>query len=250
MAARFLPAVLALALGLAAGTAHADEAVVWRGRDPLVTVVQLAAYAGPILWFSPDEPLLAARQPRVVDLPEPVPFEPDEETPVVYYRLRTVAQHEDAAGGFSPNARDRGQSVLDLRRIAAIELDYFFYYRSELGKGAHEHDVESAEMKLEVEASLGPDGPLFTVAVREVVGKAHGVVWYDNVLEADEFTSLPIHILVEEGKHASATDKNGDGVFTPGFGRRPTCARSSPARATPTGRRSSKTPPPMTSPRG
>jgi hypothetical protein len=53
--------------------------------------------------------------------------------------------------------------------------------------------------------------------VREVVGKAHGVVWYDNILEVNEFTRLPIHILVEEGKHASATDKNGDGTFTPGF---------------------------------
>jgi hypothetical protein len=43
------------------------------------------------------------------------------------------------------------------------------------------------------------------------------VLWYDNTLTADSDTEFPITILVEEGKHASCTDKNGDGYFTPGY---------------------------------
>jgi hypothetical protein len=46
---------------------------------------------------------------------------------------------------------------------------------------------------------------------------AHGLSWYDNTLGVDESTNFPMHILVEEGKHASCTDKNGDGYFTPGY---------------------------------
>ena len=33
----------------------------------------------------------------------------------------------------------------------------------------------------------------------------------------DPQTFFPLSILIEEGKHASATDKNGDGIFTPGY---------------------------------
>ena len=50
-----------------------------------------------------------------------------------------------------------------------------------------------------------------------VTGKAHGIQRYDNTLGVDGETSLPVHILVEEGKHASCTDRNADGHYTPGF---------------------------------
>ena len=33
----------------------------------------------------------------------------------------------------------------------------------------------------------------------------------------DASARLPLHILVEEGKHASCTDRNADGQFTPGY---------------------------------
>ncbi len=53
--------------------------------------------------------------------------------------------------------------------------------------------------------------------VTRAVGKAHGILWYDNTLSMDEYTKFPLHILVEEGKHASCTDKNADGYYTPGY---------------------------------
>ena len=57
----------------------------------------------------------------------------------------------------------------------------------------------------------------YVIGVTRVSGQAHGLVWFWNVLNTDEYTQLPMHLLVEEGKHAVATDKNGDGVFTKGY---------------------------------
>jgi hypothetical protein len=36
-------------------------------------------------------------------------------------------------------------------------------------------------------------------------------------LDIDEYTNFPVTLLVEEGKHATCTDKNGDGYYTPGY---------------------------------
>jgi hypothetical protein len=55
------------------------------------------------------------------------------------------------------------------------------------------------------------------LVVTRVSGQAHGLEWFWNVIEVDDDTSFPMHLLIEEGKHAFATDKNGDGVFTPGY---------------------------------
>jgi hypothetical protein len=41
--------------------------------------------------------------------------------------------------------------------------------------------------------------------------------WYDNTLGVDEYTRFPMHLLVEEGKHATCTDKNADGYYTPNY---------------------------------
>jgi hypothetical protein len=47
-----------------------------------------------------------------------------------------------------------------------------------------------------------------------ITGKAHGILWYDNTLTVDQTTQLPVHVLVEEGKHASCTDRNADGRYS------------------------------------
>ena len=54
----------------------------------------------------------------------------------------------------------------------------------------------------------------------EVNAKAHALEWYDNIYKIDTLNTeiqLPFHILVEEGKHASCTDINADGYYTPGY---------------------------------
>jgi hypothetical protein len=57
----------------------------------------------------------------------------------------------------------------------------------------------------------------YIVVVTRVSAKAHGIQWFWNVIEVDGETKFPMHILVEEGKHGMATDKNSDGYFTPGY---------------------------------
>ncbi len=56
----------------------------------------------------------------------------------------------------------------------------------------------------------------------QATAKAHALSWYDNIYKVNTDNlnielELPFHILVEEGKHASITDMNGDGYYTPGY---------------------------------
>jgi hypothetical protein len=192
------------------------QAVVWHGRGPRMSIEEIAAYCAPVLWFSPDEPLLRGEEGKAIAIPEPFPFEPAGEGPVVYYRVRHIIARANAAGEpYAPDASDRARSIVELPYIRGIDLDYFFYYSSEAGLGVHKHDVESVQLQIVVPNRTECDERLLVVT--KVLGKAHGVQWYDNTLGVDEFTRFPIHIMSEEGKHASCTDKNADGYFTPGY---------------------------------
>jgi hypothetical protein len=191
--------------------------VVWHGNAATMTAEQLAAYCAPILWFSPDEPLLEDRTGKDITIPEPFPFEEGTGRPVVYFRLREVLERGDRTGpAFEPRGENRAEALIHLENVAGVRLDFFFYYPREEGLNAHEHDVESVEMMVAV-ARGETDACRYAVAVTRTKGKAHGVLWYDNTLESDAYTALPLHILVEEAKHASCTDKNGDGMYTPGY---------------------------------
>jgi hypothetical protein len=200
--------------------------IIWTGADHEMTVERLAAYAAPVVWFSPDEPLLKIGQEggrkakgKDILIPEPFPFEESPGKPVVYYRLRRILQRQDepGAGTYTEDAEGRGQSVIDLRKVGGIDLDFFFYYSMDIGGGAHEHDVEYIETRLAVGRTPGCAECPYAIGLMKVTGKAHGIQWYDNSLTVDETTHLPIHVFSEEGKHASCTDRNADGYFTPGY---------------------------------
>lgn len=194
------------------------QAIVWHGNETRMSIRRLAAYCAPVLWFSPDEPLLNGTEGRDIMLPEAFPFDETAESPVVYYRIRTILRDPGQKGQvYTPGSEDKNDSEIDLRLVAGIDLDFFFYYRSEAGLGGHQHDVESAEFQLFVWRRENCDDCRYSLVVSKVTGKAHGLSWYDNTLGIDEYTNFPMHILVEEGKHASCTDKNGDGYFTPGY---------------------------------
>ena len=191
--------------------------VVWYGMDSAMTIQKFAEACAPILWFSPDEPLLMDRTGKEIRLPEPFPFESAPDAPVVYYRIRRIIGNPDAPGpAYIGDSKDRKRSIIDLRYARAVELDFFFYYSSEEGFGGHQHDVESVEMKIGI-GSRDCENCRYGFAVMRVNAKAHGILWYDNTLETDIYSVFPMAILVEEGKHASCTDKNGDGYYTPGY---------------------------------
>jgi hypothetical protein len=199
--------------------------ILWSGRDQTMTIERLAAYAAPVLWFSPDEPLLKLRRRqgkasgKEILIPEPFPFEADPGTPVVYYRVRRILQRSDepGAGAYAPSEHERGRSLVDFAKVGGIELDFFFYYSRDFGGGTHVHDVESVETRLAVARRPGCAECPWVLGLMRATGKAHGIQWYDNTLEVDGSTALPVHVLAEEGKHASCTDRNADGHYTPGF---------------------------------
>lgn len=174
------------------------------------TTLPLSAVAGraaPILWFSPDEQLLDAGLPGS-HTPGRFDFDLDPSNdPVVYFDFYAVY-------GDDP-VQERG--VADLSRVESFVIDYVFYYKRDYGLGSHRHDLEYVRLTLRVEeAACGR-----ALRLIRAEGAAHGSEWYHNVLDLtfDETldTSFPLTVLVEEGKHASSPDRNGDGHYTPRY---------------------------------
>jgi hypothetical protein len=194
------------------------QGFVWAGKDPRMTFQELAAYCAPIIWFSPDEPLLDRKTGTDIRLPEHLPFEEDPDAPVVYYRLDVVLERADAEGEtLVSDENNRDNNIINLSNVSGVDLNYFFYYPSEEGLGGHKHDLESVSYKIAIWRRPNCEDYPYVLLVTKVVGKAHGLQWYNNTLLVDTFTHFPMTILVEEGKHANSTDKNGDGYFTPGY---------------------------------
>jgi len=73
--------------------------LVYVGPRNEFTFQELAAYAAPVLWFSPDEPLLADRRGPRIDIPTSFPFEDSASTPVSYYRVRRILKLPNADPG-------------------------------------------------------------------------------------------------------------------------------------------------------
>ena len=202
--------------------------VVWWGTDGRMTLEQLAAYVAPVYWFSPDEPLLERKKGADIRLPETFPFETAPDAPVVYYQFDEINRRGDTEGpAYTPDETNKHNSVVDLSAIGVMQLSFFAYFSSEEGLGAHQHDVEAAEFKVVVFWSTGEwlrehsaarcDEKNYVVGVTRVTAKAHGLTWYYNVSDTDKDSRFPMYLLVEEGKHGLATDKNSDGYFTPGY---------------------------------
>ena len=200
------------------------EGVVWWGDRDEMTVAELAAYVAPVIWFSPDEPSLYHASGPNITAPEPFPFQ-DLAGPVVYYQLKKVVRDANTdLPGYVARGEDKGAAVLDFKSASLLLLEYYAYFAEEWGLGAHQHDVEPVEFRIGIVSSRGDlledtvyaecDRTHYAIVVTRVTGKAHGIEWYWNIVEVDEFTRFPMTVLVEEGKHALATDKNGDGYFT------------------------------------
>ena len=195
---------------------HARAGVVYYGPKQSMTFKEFAAYLAPVIWFSPDEPLLDIQKDGYFQLPLPLPFETPTDSAVVYYRISRIIGREDAEiDSFWTMAPEKNDSVLHLEQISQITLHFFFYYDRESGVGAHPHDYETTEFSIDILH----EGDNYGLEVTEVIAHAHGVPWYFNVLRLDEAPDarFPLTILVEEGKHGNCTDRNGDGFYSPGY---------------------------------
>ena len=196
---------------------------VWWGTETKMPIERFVSYMAPVLWFSSDEPSLHGASGLAIRTPEPLPHEPRPDRPVLYYQLNVVFKRPDAKGPAVVH------DTLDLTNMALGVLKYFAYYPTEEGLGAHPHDIEPVEFRVVVlphnwdgfkkwfPNGVACDKPTYVIGVPRVSAQAHGLVWFWNVLNTDQDTEFPMHLLVEEGKHAFATDKNGDGAFTRGY---------------------------------
>lgn len=190
-----------------------ESGIVWFDKNNIISFQDIASHAAPMLWFSPDETYLYGADGKK-QLPDAFPFEKSTK-PVVYYKIMRVytneKNHHNSSGG------EKGLETLDLMKVQAIDIDFYYYFRYETGVGSHLHDIESIKIRIEVLNDEKCDEGYYGLKVIDATGRAHGLHWYDNFMEVDAQTFFPLSILIEEGKHASATDKNADGIFTPGY---------------------------------
>ena len=193
-----------LARGDVAPHGWSKDGVIWNDRGTLPTLQQLALATAPVLWFSPDEFLLAEK--RVA--PAALDQRPARE---VYYRtarIRTSGNEyrEWRACTSEPTCRIAAN-------ISELTIRFMFYYPEDRGFGHHIHDLEVTDVKLAITAA----GSGAVVRLVYVASAAHGVGWYTNELAIDKTDGvmLPLHLFVEQGKHASAPDRDADGVYTP-----------------------------------
>ncbi|MBS1517499.1 MAG: hypothetical protein JSS91_05375 [Bacteroidetes bacterium] len=195
--------------------------VFWKGTKTTMTFREFASYCAPVFWFSPDEPELRLAKGRDIRIPTNFPFENSCDSPVVYYQISEIFPRGNAKGKlFQKDYSDINNSKLDISKINAINIDYNHYYRFEAGLGGHNHDTEQSKFKILIKKTVQNDTVYYYFVFLEATGKAHALSWFDNVYTIDTSafeTKLPFNILVEEGKHASCTDINGDGYYTPGY---------------------------------
>lgn len=186
---------------------HDDPGVIWRGERPDLTLPQLAALFAPVLWFSPDEPLI--RDEEQISFPHVHPCDVETDSAVVYYQVGKLML-ESSEKVTNPPEED----PQFFEKVRSFTLRYYFYYRKDYGFGSHDHDVELVEFEVFLDKT---DNGCYQVRLEQVTAFAHGVDWYNNTMIVDENVRYPITFFVEEGKHASCPDKNADGIYTPGY---------------------------------
>ena len=189
--------------------------IIWKGNSHSISFIDLARYAAPMLWFSPDEMLLRNKK-GYIQLPQAFPFE-NSQSPVAYYKIRHVYSYHSNPYVESSEHAQNDFRHLDLDVVSGLDLDFFYYFEEETGLGSHAHDIESTTLQIRVLRTLDCAEYKYAIQVKRVIARAHGLHWYNNIFDVDAQTFFPLSILIEEGKHASATDKNGDGIFTPGY---------------------------------
>jgi hypothetical protein len=194
--------------------------------DPKLLVQTLAERAAPILWFSPDEPL---RQPdsKNRNIPEPLPGDKTS-APVVYFRVSRIIDEKIKTDGEGNHGFDIETPDLALKTLDEVTVRYYFYYREDIGFEGHGNDLESLRLDIGFtpldengkEPAAGVAAKYYVAHIKTAVGAAHGVSWYDNELaigKKEKDVSLPLTVLVEEGKHATSPDRNADGFYSPGY---------------------------------
>jgi hypothetical protein len=222
-----------------AGEAHAqtpragDPAIVWTQGEPFSLEI-LATRAAPVLWLSPDEPVtdglsdLPTTAAAVRDCAKPPPAEATARRRALFYRVDSVRLLEDLQTPDGRSIRVPVDDVLKERRTSktdrewavddfrTVTIRYMLYFPCDEGFNGHAHDLENVLIRIEI---VEDRDLKLSARIVSVTGMAHGVDNYANQLLVDKLNDVvyPIHMLVEEGKHAVVPDRDADGQFRPHF---------------------------------
>lgn len=191
------------------------------------SIQDIAAWFAPALWFTADEP--ASQGPQQIDLNQ------GPSSPIVYYRVLLVRHTDPSAGTrkflIDPSKWSKNIDSSVLEGLHEIYIRYYFYYSRDFGVGGHPHDLEGLNLEIALQSEESENGTTkYHGEALKVAGSAHGIPWYTNELDmrfgfigaslSDKIARdvlVPPIVLVEEGKHATVPDRNGDGVYTPSY---------------------------------
>lgn len=160
----------------------------------------------PVLWYTEDEPAILL---GATPLPHAHPCDDYREGGVVYYQVNWVVKRGEESLTV-PVEED--EKFAD--RVEKVGLRYYFYHDFDYGLSPHRHDLEMAELRVMIEK---PGKNCYRIRLYDTIAFAHGTDWYSNELLTTADTKIPITLMIEEGKHASAPDRNADGLYTPGY---------------------------------
>jgi len=110
-------------------------------KEAFIDIQDIAEAAAPLLWFSPDEPRLYDEDGQI-QLPEAFPFDPMQSGPVVYYKMQRIFTFQKKLDIQPTSVSNERIKTLDLKKIKALSLEFYFYYTQESGLGNHPHDIE------------------------------------------------------------------------------------------------------------
>jgi hypothetical protein len=178
--------------------------VLWQGPER-PGLREIAGLLAPVLWFSADEPLLEEGHGPI---PSAHPCDVPGDHPIVYYQVTRLTYR-----GETPVQRPEEDDAAFADKVESFILKYYFYYPEDSGVGGHVHDLETAEF----EVWIDHEGDCRRVRLASIEALAHGSRWYSNTLKVRPDIKYPLTLFVEEGKHASAPDRNGDGAFMRGY---------------------------------
>jgi hypothetical protein len=204
--------------------AEPSNHLVFATSKALISFDEIARAVAPILWFSPDEPMIVTRKAAI---PQPLPCDTATRasgTPrAVYYRISHVFSDPQLSGARLAGMRTVRQLLyrdekLVLSGLRYVRVKLFFYYDKDYGFEDHDDDLERVDVVIRI---AHKNGCHFGFLSR-YDGAAHGSEFQANLLSVDGTAAaadvrLPLTVLVEEGKHASCPDRNGDGQYTPGY---------------------------------
>lgn len=204
-----------------------NTAVFWTGEKSEMTFQKLAALCAPVFWYSSDEMELHNKQEKAIDIPKHYEFEKGID-PIVYYQMVFDEPFPFPEDEVKDKYTNRNTFQINLKKCGKFRIDYIHYYKNETGPGKHKHDNEMVMLFLHVKTetiTVSENAQKFIkiqykIILDKIIAKAHALAWYDNIIIAEKFVNkikLPLHILVEEGKHASCIDINADGKYTPGY---------------------------------